>query len=106
MDKVAYVTEYACDSLSRIRVSSTILASVESPCIRDPLGCVCIGLLGLVWGETQPLDYNHYIIVILLLKSIEQPFSPLQQQDSGKVNKNPYIHETFRPTGQKTKVCL
>jgi hypothetical protein len=35
------------------------------------LGCVCIGLLGLVWREAQPLDY---IIVIILLKSIEQPF--------------------------------
>jgi hypothetical protein len=39
-----------------------------------PLGCVCIGLLGLVWEEAQPLDY---IIVILLLKSIEQPFHPI-----------------------------
>jgi hypothetical protein len=37
------------------------------------LGCVCIGLLGLVWGEAQPLDY---IIVILVLKSIEQPILP------------------------------
>jgi hypothetical protein len=37
------------------------------------LGCVRIGLLGLVWGEAHPLDY---IIVILLLKSIEQPFYP------------------------------
>jgi hypothetical protein len=32
-----------------------------------PLGCVLIGLLGLVWGEAHPLDY---IIVILLLESI------------------------------------
>jgi hypothetical protein len=34
------------------------------------LGCVCIGLLGLMWEAVQPLDY---IIVILLLESIEQP---------------------------------
>jgi hypothetical protein len=34
---------------------------------------VCIGLLGLVWGKAQPLDY---MIVILLLESIEQSFSP------------------------------
>jgi hypothetical protein len=38
------------------------------------MGCVCIGLLVLMWGEAQPLDY---IIVILLLESIEQPFSLL-----------------------------
>jgi hypothetical protein len=38
-----------------------------------PLGCVCIGLLGLVWGKAQPLDY---MIVILLLELIEQSFSP------------------------------
>jgi hypothetical protein len=30
--------------------------------------------LGLVWGEAHPLDY---IIVILLLESIEQPFHPI-----------------------------
>jgi hypothetical protein len=30
--------------------------------------------LSLVWGEVHPLDY---IIVILLLKSIEQPFHPI-----------------------------
>jgi hypothetical protein len=30
-------------------------------------------LLGLVWGEAHPLGY---IIVILLLESIEQPFFP------------------------------
>jgi hypothetical protein len=34
-----------------------------------PLGCVCIGLLSIVWEEAHPLDY---IIVILLLESIEQ----------------------------------
>jgi hypothetical protein len=44
-------------------------------CITGPLGCVRIGLLGLVWGKAKPLDY---IIVILLLESIEQPFSPFQ----------------------------
>jgi hypothetical protein len=36
---------------------------------------VCIGLLSLAWGEAHPLDY---IIVILLLESIEQPFHPIQ----------------------------
>jgi hypothetical protein len=30
-------------------------------------------LLGLVWENTQPLNY---IIVIILLKSIEQPIFP------------------------------
>jgi hypothetical protein len=30
-------------------------------------------LLGLTWGEADPLDY---IIVILLLELIEQPFYP------------------------------
>jgi hypothetical protein len=38
------------------------------------LGCACIGLLGLVWGEIHPLGY---ISVILLLKSIEQSLLPL-----------------------------
>jgi hypothetical protein len=43
---------------------------LENSCIRGPLGCMCIGLLGLMWAEAQPLDY---IIVILLFESIEQP---------------------------------
>jgi hypothetical protein len=46
---------------------------LESLCIRGPLGCMCIGLLHLVWGKGQPLDY---IIVILLFESIEQPLFP------------------------------
>jgi hypothetical protein len=50
-----------------------LLTLIENSCIGDLLGCVCIGVLGLVWGDAQPLNY---IIVILLLESIEQPFSP------------------------------
>jgi hypothetical protein len=49
------------------------LILLENSCIGCLLGCVCIGLLGLVWGETHSLDY---IIVILLLESIEQPLFP------------------------------
>jgi hypothetical protein len=49
---------------------------LENSCIGGPwAACMCIGLLGLVWGEAQPLDY---MIVVLLLKSIEQPFYPNQ----------------------------
>jgi hypothetical protein len=35
---------------------------------------MCIGLLDLVWGEAHPIDY---IIIILLLESIEQSFYPI-----------------------------
>jgi hypothetical protein len=59
------------DSRSFSPVSTSIL--LEDSCIRGLLDCVCIGLLGLVWGEAHPLGY---IIVILLLESIEQPFFP------------------------------
>jgi hypothetical protein len=47
---------------------------LEDSCIGGLLGCVCIGLLALVWGEAHPLGY---IIIILLLKLIEQPLLPM-----------------------------
>jgi hypothetical protein len=39
------------------------------------MDCVCASLLGLVWGQAQPLDY---IFVLLFLESIEQPIFILQ----------------------------
>jgi hypothetical protein len=47
---------------------------LESLCIGTPLGCVSIGLLGLMCEEAQPQDY---IIIIFVLKSIEQLLYPI-----------------------------
>jgi hypothetical protein len=45
---------------------------LEDSCIGGLLGCVCIGLFALVWGEAHLLGY---IIVILLLESIKHSFT-------------------------------
>jgi hypothetical protein len=75
--KVYLQIQYSTQPRKSVTFGTIVVILLESPCIRDPLDCVCIGLLGLTWGEAQPPDY---IIVILVLESIEQPFSPFQHK--------------------------
>jgi hypothetical protein len=63
-----------CLGLLRISWRDKALIIVRELLYWGPLGCMCIGLLDLVWGEAHPIDY---IIIILLLESIEQPFYPI-----------------------------